>query len=90
MSNAEQFILELKPLKNVITLGEQTKGMITFGSNYGSKVVLPSGRFTFSPTDMNGIDKELAYESKGIDPDVALDTFKSDWITQALEYINKR
>lgn len=90
VSNAEQFILELKPLKNVITLGEQTKGMITFGSNYGSKVVLPSGRFTFSPTDMNGIDKELAYESKGINPDVALDTFKSDWITQALEYINKR
>ncbi|GAB1463576.1 S41 family peptidase [Pedobacter sp.] len=90
VSNAEQFILELKPLKNVITLGEQTKGMITFGSNYGSKVVLPSGRFTFSPTDMNGIDKELVYESKGINPDVALDTFKSDWITQALEYINKR
>lgn len=90
VSNAEQFILALKPLKNVTTLGEQTKGMITFGSNYGKKVVLPSGRFTFSPTDMNGIDRELAYESKGVNPDVALDVFKSDWITQTLEYIKKR
>lgn len=90
VSNAEQFILELKPLKNVTTLGEQTKGMITFGSNYGNKIVLPSGRFTFYPTDMNGSAKELAYESKGIDPDVALDIFKSDWITQTLEYINKK
>ena len=90
VSNAEQFILELKPLKNVTTLGEQTKGMITFGSNYGTKVVLPSGRFTFYPTDMKGLERDLAYESKGINPDVALDVFKSDWITQTLEYINKR
>ncbi|MFN0255365.1 S41 family peptidase [Pedobacter ureilyticus] len=90
VSNAEQFILDLKPLKKVTTLGEQTKGMITFGSNYGTKVVLPSERFTFSPTDMKGLERDLAYESKGINPDVALDLFKSDWITQTLEYINKR
>lgn len=90
VSNAEQFILDLKLLKKVTTLGEQTKGMITFGSNYGTKVVLPSERFTFSPTDMKGLERDLAYESKGINPDVALDLFKSDWITQTLEYINKR
>lgn len=90
VSNAEQFILDLKLLKKVTTLGEQTKGMITFGSNYGTKVVLPSERFTFSPTDMKGLERDLAYESKGINPDVALDLFKSDWITQNLEYINKR
>ncbi len=90
VSNAEQFILELKPLKNVTTLGEQTKGMITFGSNYGEKIVLPSGRFTFYPTDMKGSNRDLAYESKGINPDISLDVFKEDWIKQTLEYIKKR
>ncbi|RZJ73154.1 MAG: hypothetical protein EOO47_22210 [Flavobacterium sp.] len=90
VSNAEQFILQLKPLKKVITLGEQTKGMITFGSNYGSKIVLPSGRFTFYPTDMKGLGRDLAYESKGINPDIALDAFKSDWIEQTLEHIKKK
>lgn len=90
VSNAEQFILELKPLKKVTTLGEQTKGTITFGSNYGHKIVLPSGRFTFYPTDMKGLDRDLAYESKGINPDVALDLFKSDWIAQTLEYIKNK
>lgn len=90
VSNAEQFILELKPLKNVTTLGEQTKGMITFGSNYGEKIVLPSGRFTFYPTDMKGSNRDLTYESKGINPDISLDVFKEDWIKQTLEYIKKR
>ncbi len=90
VSNAEQFILELRPLKKVTTLGEQTKGMITFGSNYGKKIVLPSGRFTFYPTDMKGTNRDLAYESKGINPDITLDVFKSDWIEQTLEYINKK
>jgi len=89
VSNAEQVIIELKDQKNVVTLGEQSKGMITFGSNYGKNVLLPSGRFTFYPTDMNGIDKELAYESKGINPDVLLDPYKGDWIEQTLEYIKK-
>lgn len=89
VSNAEQVIIELKGQKNVVTLGEQSKGMITFGSNYGKTVLLPSGRFTFYPTDMNGIDKELAYESKGVDPDVLLDPYKGDWIEQTLEYIKK-
>ncbi|MNK10153.1 Peptidase family S41 [compost metagenome] len=90
VSNAEQFILELKPLKKVTTLGEQTRGTITFGSNYGTKIVLPSGRFTFYPTDMKGTNRDLAYESKGINPDITLDVFKSDWIEQTLEYINKK
>jgi hypothetical protein len=87
VSNAEQFVLALKGRKNVTTLGEQTKGMITFGSNYGKKITLPSGRFVFSPTDMKGLDRELAYESKGIDPDVKLDIFKGDWIEQTMDYI---
>lgn len=90
VSNAEQFILALKPLENVITLGEQTKGMLTFGSNYGKKLILPSGRFTFYPTDMRGLDREYFYESRGIDPEVSLDLFKGDWVTQTLEYINSK
>lgn len=89
VSNAEQVIIGLKGQKNIVTLGEQSKGMITFGSNYGKTMLLPSGRFTFYPTDMDGIDKELAYESRGVNPDVLLDPYKSDWIEQTLEYIKK-
>lgn len=89
VSNAEQFLLKLKGRKNITTFGETTKGTITYGSNYGKKIDLPSGRFVFSPTDMKGLAKELVYESRGVDPDVALDVFKGDWITQTLEYIKK-
>lgn len=89
VSNAEQVIIALKGQKNIVTLGEQTKGMITFGSNYGKTILLPSGRFTFYPTDMIGVDRDLAYESKGVDPDVPLNPYQGDWIEQALEYIKK-
>lgn len=90
VSNAEQVIIALKGQKNIATLGEQSKGMITFGSNYGKTVLLPSGRFTFYPTDMTGVDRDLAHESKGVDPDVLLDPYKGDWIEQTLEYIKKK
>ena len=89
VSNAEQVIIALKGQKNITTLGEQSKGMITFGSNYGKTVLLPSGRFTFYPTDMTGVDRDFAHESKGVDPDVLLDPYKSDWIEQTLEYLKK-
>ncbi|WP_162796038.1 S41 family peptidase [Pedobacter nanyangensis] len=89
VSNAEQVIIALKGQKNIVTLGEQTKGMITFGSNYGKTILLPSGRFTFYPTDMIGVDRDLAYESKGVDPDVPLNPYQGDWIEQALDYIKK-
>ncbi|MCY1563076.1 hypothetical protein D9M68_1005620 [compost metagenome] len=72
------------------TLGEQTRGMITFGSNYGKTLLLPSGRFTFYPTDMDGKMKELAYESKGVNPDIALDVFKGDWVMQTMEWIKTK
>jgi hypothetical protein len=86
VSNAEQFILDLKSLKNVTTLGQTTKGMIAYGSNYGENVDLPSKRFTFYPTDMAGSKRDLAFESIGIKPDVELD-FKEDWVAQTLKYI---
>ncbi|WP_113637242.1 S41 family peptidase [Nubsella zeaxanthinifaciens] len=90
VSNAEQFILALKARKNVTTLGEQTRGMITFGSNYGKKIMLPSGRFAFYPTDMKGVESEFLYESKGVNPDVNLDAFKGDWIEQTIDYIKNK
>ena len=89
VSNAEQFIINLRGNKNLTTLGETTRGMITYGSNYGKSLTLPSKRFLFYPTDMNGRAKDLAYESIGIKPDVALDAFSEDWITQTLNYIKK-
>jgi len=87
ISNAEQFIIELKGRENIKTLGEITKGTITYGSNYGKTLTLPSGRFLFYPTDMSGSKKELAFESIGIKPDVSLNPFTEDWITQTLKYI---
>ncbi len=87
MSNAEQFIIRLKDQKNVVTLGERSSGMITYGSNYGNTLSLPSKRFSFYPTDMNGSSKELAYESVGVHPGILLDPYLKDWIAQTLEKI---
>jgi hypothetical protein len=87
VSNAEQFVLNLRGRKHITTLGETTKGTITYGSNYGKKLTLPSGRFVFGPTDMKGLAKELVYESLGIAPDIILDPFTEDWIVQTLKYI---
>lgn len=87
MSNAEQFIIDLQGANNLITLGERTKGTITYGSNYDKTLSLPSNRFLFHPTDMSGRSKDLAYESIGIKPDVTLDPVSEDWITQTIKYI---
>lgn len=87
VSNAEQFIINLKGKTHITTLGEATKGTITYGSNYGKTINLPSNRFLFYPTDMGGNKKELEFESVGIKPDVNLNVFTEDWITQTIKYI---
>lgn len=87
MSNAEQFIIDIKDKKNVTTLGETTRGTITYGSNYGKAVVLPSNRFLFYPTDMQGRAKDLVFESTGVKPEVVLDAFSQDWILYTIKYI---
>lgn len=87
VSNAEQFIINLKEKAPVKTLGETTKGTITYGSNYGKTLNLPSNRFSFYPTDMSGLKKELAFESIGIKPDITLNPFTEDWILQTINYI---
>jgi hypothetical protein len=88
LSQAEIFTLRLKKLKNVTTVGQTTKGMLTYGSNYGKRERLPSGRFEIYPTDMKGNAKFLQYEDHGINPDIFLRDDK-DWIEQAVEIIGK-
>jgi C-terminal processing protease CtpA/Prc len=89
LSQAEIFTLELKQLKNVSILGQQTKGMLSYGSNYGKRERLPSGRFEIYTTDMNNGSAFLQYEDYGINPDVFL-TDGKDWIEQAVEIAQKK
>ncbi|KQR67329.1 S41 family peptidase [Pedobacter sp. Leaf176] len=90
VSNAEQFIINIKSAKKITTLGELTRGTITYGSNYGKTIDLPSKRFLFYPTDMKGRSKDLAYENTGIKPDISLDAFGEDWIKQTIKYIKAK
>ena len=84
-SNGEQFTLKLLKNKNAKHLGQTTRGIIAYGMNYGYKYKTPSGYFNLTPTDMN-FHKYIAYEGKGITPEISLD-FNSDWIEQTLEII---
>jgi hypothetical protein len=88
VSQGEIFTLQLKRLSNVQVLGQTTMGMLTYGSNEGKRVRLPSGSFEVYPTDMKGRKRLLAYESYGVTPDVLLNS-KADWITQVVEYIKQ-
>jgi C-terminal processing protease CtpA/Prc len=89
LSQAEIFTLKLKRYKNVITVGQQTKGMISYGSNYGKKETLPSGNFEIYPTDMRNSSALLSYEDYGIIPDIVLRSDK-DWIAQVVEMARKK
>ena len=84
-SNGEQFTLKLLKNKNAKHLGQTTRGIIAYGMNYGSQFITPSGHFKITPTDMN-FHKYIAYEGKGITPEIPLD-FDKDWIDQTLEII---
>jgi hypothetical protein len=86
LSQAEIFTLKLKQLKNVTTLGQTTKGMLAYGSNYGKTVRLPSGRFAIYTTDMNNGPELLPYEDYGISPDIVLRD-DSNWMEQVVQMI---
>jgi hypothetical protein len=88
LSRAEIFILELKQLNNVTTLGRQTKGMLAYGSNFGKTERLPSGRFAIYPTDMSSGSQLLQYEDTGITPDIVLQD-DSNWIDQVVKITRK-
>jgi len=89
LSQAEIFTLELKQLNNVTVLGQQTKGMLAYGSNYGKKQKLPSGNFEIYPTDMNNGTALLPYEDYGIKPDIILKA-DQDWIEQVVHFIKSK
>lgn len=89
LSQAEILTLKLKKLRNVTTVGQTTKGMLTYGSNYGNREKLPSGSFEIYPTDMKGSAKHLQYEDYGIRPDRSLNN-DSSWIEQVVKLIQKK
>lgn len=88
ISQAELLILKLKKLKNATTIGQTTKGMLTYGINSDNNTKLPSGKYIVTPTDMRGSKKLLKYENYGISPDIFLLNTK-DWIEQTIDVINK-
>ncbi|MBG7612344.1 hypothetical protein IU405_08800 [Polaribacter sp. BAL334] len=87
-SNGEQFTHKLRKLKNATHLGQTTRGVISYGMNYGYSYNSPSGYFEITPTDMD-FHEYFEFESKGISPEIQLD-FDKDWIQQTLEIIQKR
>ncbi|WP_234734263.1 S41 family peptidase [Tellurirhabdus bombi] len=89
LSQAEIFLLKLKKWKSSTVVGQTTKGMLTYGSNYGKREKLPSGNLEVYPTDMQGTKKLLQYEDYGIEPDITL-TNTTDWIDQVVEIIQKK
>lgn len=90
ISQAEIFTLQLSKLKNVTTVGQPTKGMLSYGSNYGRTYKLPSGKISIYPTDMKGGPKRiLKYEDNGITPSVLLNE-EADWIEQVVKIIVKK
>jgi hypothetical protein len=84
VSNTEQFVIRLKKYKNVTLFGEDTEGMITYGSNYGRQIPLKAKGLFLYPTDMRGLKKDFQYETIGIKPNIYLSK-DSDWIEQVLK-----
>lgn len=88
LSQAEILTLRLKKFKNTKTLGQTTKGMLSYGSNYGKREKLPSQHFEVYVTDMKNPAKLLKYEDVGIKPDIFLDG-DSNWIEQVIKIIRE-
>jgi len=88
ISQAEILTLKLRKLKNVTTVGQTTKGMLSYGSNFGKRFKLPGGNFEIYPTDMKGKAKFLQYEDYGITPEIFLHN-NSEWVEQVNEIIRK-
>lgn len=86
ISEAEILLLKLKKLKNVVVLGQTTKGMLAYGSNYGNTVKLPSQQFSIYATDMKNGASLLPYEDYGIKPDHYLSP-DIDWLQQTTQLI---
>lgn len=70
--------------KGVVLAGQQTKGMLAYGSNYGKHIPISGGEFVFHPTDMctPGL---LQFEDIGISPALLLSN-ERDWLEQIYQY----
>lgn len=86
ISQGEIFLLQLKTIKNVTSYGQTTQGKIAYGSNYGNRVKLPSGRYEIYITDMKDKNGLVKYENIGVTPDVMFDN-SEDWINRLLTRI---
>ncbi|MFS0490882.1 S41 family peptidase [Leadbetterella byssophila] len=86
LSQAELLILKIRKMNNVTLSGETTRGMLTYGSNYGRRLKLDDGNLIYYPTDMPGRRKILKWEGKGIPPDLPLKT-DQDPIEQILKIL---
>ncbi|TDH29084.1 hypothetical protein EXU57_03175 [Segetibacter sp. 3557_3] len=86
ISQAELLTLRLRKLKNVTTVGQTTKGMLAYGSNFGRTLRLPSNLFAVYPTDMKRSKERLLYEDYGIKPAIMLNN-QQDWIEQVAALI---
>ncbi|MBS1592597.1 MAG: hypothetical protein JST07_10885 [Bacteroidetes bacterium] len=89
LSQGEIFTLQLRQLRNVKVLGQTTKGMLVYGSNYGKTEKLSSQAFEVYVTDMKGDKRLVPYENYGITPDMILSDDK-DWIDQTIELIRRK
>ena len=85
-SNAEQFVLKMRALDNVMVLGDYSKGILTYELE-GKSHKLPSGYFKLS-LSAKAHKKYLPYEGIGVTPDVLLE-YSADWIEQTRGYIKK-
>ncbi|MEZ4858345.1 MAG: S41 family peptidase [Flavobacteriaceae bacterium] len=86
-SNAEITTQRMRFSKNVKVLGHSSSGILSYGSNYGNRVVLPSGNYYYKVTDMN-FSEFLAYEGVGIPVDIELN-LNEDWIDQTVKLFHK-
>jgi hypothetical protein len=86
-SNAEHFTLRLKAYDHVHTLGDRTKGALTYEiqpKDYHT--LFSSGFIVVLPSKQQ--KKYLPYETKGIRPDIMLNETKS-WISMVTQYIEE-
>ena len=86
VSNAEQFANRLSKLENCQLFGIKTNGALAYEIKDGN-YTLPCGNFIAVLTSKKH-SEYLAFESKGIEPEVTLD-METDWIEQLKSYIKK-
>lgn len=88
MSQGEIFMLQLKALNNVKTLGQTTRGTIAYGSNFGKTERLGNGTIAVYLTDMKDTGGYYKYEDVGVEPEIRLSSDR-DWIVQVLEEVRR-